>query len=207
MTPGCEQNHSAQVAALDRIKLNRHAGRDFMTLKKDPILVALGECPEKWNQYLLKTYGLPHEPQSRNEVSESAFVDEEGSRSSLEALAARQIRPGEEPPKGLLKVWAENSRPENEPSEQWKRSQAFMRMMTRIVAWTNKLDKLELAQLLKDVDDLQPDNPLPVFDECLGSPEEFLERWRCHELDVRFVYKRRGVQVFEIRRESIPPDE
>jgi hypothetical protein len=95
-----------------------------MSPKKDPLIVALGDCPEKWNTYLLKTYALPQTPQPRDEVSESAFISEDGSRTPLEAVAARQIRLGEEPPKGLAKVWAEYSDLENKPTEQWKRSQA-----------------------------------------------------------------------------------
>lgn len=101
--------------------------------KKDTIIVALGDSHEKWNGYLLKTYGLPQEPQARNEVSESAFVNQSGVRSPLEDVAAHQIRIGEEPPRGLSKVWAELSLPESQPSEQWKRSQAFVRVFTTIL--------------------------------------------------------------------------
>jgi hypothetical protein len=175
--------------------------------KKDPVLLALGKCPANWNAYLLKTYGLPQEPQPRDEVSETAFTDREGCRSPLEDVASRQIKLGEEPPTGLFKVWGDYSGPENEPGEQWKRSQAFMAVMAWIFAWKNTLPKQARSELLKQVDDLQPIKPLPVFDKSLGTPEEFLERWRGHELDVRFVYKNRSTQVFEIWYESLPPDE
>ncbi len=176
--------------------------------KKDRIFVALGESFEKWNEYLLKNYGLPEVPQPRYEDTETAAcVTDDRRREPLEAVASRQINLGEEPPTGLLKVWAEYSGLENEPSERWRHSQAFMRVMACVFACQNKLTEPERAELLKHVDDLRPINPLPVFDESWGTPEEFLDRWRCHELDVRFVCKNRGTQMFEVWRESIPPDE
>src|ERR1035438_1124468 len=110
--------------------------------KQDVVLVALGDSPEQWNDYLLRTYGLPQDPQPRNEVSESAFISREGRRSTLEALAVRQIKLGEEPPKGLLKVWAENGGDENEPTEKWTRSQGFLRLFARIFAHDKQLEEL-----------------------------------------------------------------
>ena len=177
-----------------------------MTLKRDPILVALGNRQELWDAFLLNNYGLPQEPQPRYEVSESAFVDEDGSRSTLEGLAGRQIRLGEEPPKGLFKVRAEYSGPENEASAQWKRSQAFVRIVAWIYTCEKRLPKLKRDEFLKYVDDLKPTSPLPVFEESLGTPEEFLGRWRCYELDVRFVRKSRADQIIEIRFRTLPPD-
>lgn len=178
-----------------------------MPAKRDPILVALGACPKKWSQFLLKNYGLPEEPQSRNVVSEAELFDKDRSRASLDDFAARQIRLGEEPPKGLLKVWAEHSGPESEASEQWRRSQAFMRVMAWIFARENKLGQNERAALLKNIDDLRPETSLPVFPEVLGSPDEFFERWKGYEFDVRFSRKSRRTQVFEIRQYRLPPDE
>ncbi len=178
-----------------------------MPPKKDPVLVSLGECPEKWNQFLLKTYGLPQEPQARSVFNETDFLDGNGRQIPLDHLAARQIKLGEEPPKGLLKVRCDYSGLENEPTEKWKRSQGFMRAMVWIYASKKKLSKQQRAELLKLVDELHPNEYLTVFDESLGTPEEFLDRWAGHQLDVRFIFKNRSALIFEIWHESIPPDE
>jgi hypothetical protein len=180
-----------------------------MSSKKDPVLVALGDCPKKWNKYLLKTYGYSETPQPRDEVSESAFVTERGSRTPLEDVAAHQIRLGEEPPKGLFKVWAEHSGLEGQPTEQWKRSQAFMQVMGRIYAHVNKLSKENRAELVKDVENLRPDVPLVEFPEELGTSEQFFYCWQHHEYDVEFVHQSRKMQRFQVWRQPIPlpPDE
>lgn len=180
-----------------------------MSPKKDPVLVALGDCPEKWSAYLLKTYGIPETPQPRSEVSESAFVGEDGSRTPLEAVAGRLIRLGEEPPKGLSKVWAEYSGLEHEPTEHWKRSQAFMQVMAQIYAHECKLSKDKRTEMLKIVEELCPDEPLVEFPEHLGSAQDFFYRWQHHEFDVHFVYENRTTQRLEILEYKIPlpPDE
>jgi hypothetical protein len=178
-----------------------------MPPKKDPVLLALGECPEKWNQFLLKTYGLPKEPQSKNVVSETEFRDPEGQQIPLADLAGRQIRLGEGRPKGLLKLCAEDSSLEKEPTEEWKRALGFMRAMAWIYAFKNKLPKQARAELIKLVDELNPNEPLGTFDESLGTPEEFLDRWAGHELDVRFVSKNRSTLMFEIWYQLMRPDE
>ena len=174
--------------------------------KKEPIIVALGDSFEKWNGHLLKTYGLPQEPQARNEVSESAFVNKSGVRSPLEVVAARQIRIGEEPPRGLSKVWAQESLPESQPSEQWKRSQAFVRVFTTIFAHQSKLPECERRELLKMVDELRPNEDLGVFPDELGSPEELYRRWQDHEIDVKFVHERRAKQIIRVLSYPMPPD-
>jgi hypothetical protein len=78
--------------------------------------------------------------------------------------------------------------------------------MAWIVACKNKLPQEARDELLKIVDDLSPLSPLPVFPDELGTPAEFLERWRGHEIDVRFVHVN-GVPTFEIWHETLPPDE
>ena len=174
---------------------------------KDLVILALGDCPENWDGYLLRTYGLPQEPQSRSEISESAFVDENGSRTPLEDVAGHQIRIGEEPPSGLLKVWAEHSGLENEPSEDWKRSQAFLRVFTLIYACQMKLPKNERLEMLKKVDELRPNVSPGEFPKELGTPEELYRRWRGWEIDVKFVHKNRSNQIIEITQYPMPPDE
>ncbi len=175
--------------------------------KKDPILIALGDAPEKWNDFLLKTYGLPEDPQPRDEVSESAFQDEDGERLPLEDVAGLQIRLGEEPPKGLAKIWAEVSFLEPEPTERWKRSLAFFRAIVRIWAAERRLSKQKRAELLREVDAFRPTEPLPVFPDSLGTPEEFFERWQRGEIEVRFTSRNRATQTCEIWQHAIPPDE
>ncbi len=166
--------------------------------KLDPILLALGECPEKWNQYLWDTYGLPQDPQPRDEVSETAFVDDDGVLSPLEDVAGGQIKPYEEPPKGLGKVRAEDSGPECVPTEQWKRSLAFFRVIVCIWGSKRNLSEQERTELLKYVDDHRPSEPLPIFPESLGTPDELLQRWKCRELEVSLTAKNRATQIFEI---------
>jgi hypothetical protein len=186
-----------------------------VTTKRDPIvskiLLDCGECPEKWND-LLKSgrYGIPRMPEeieARPEISETTFANE-GKQIPLHVLAGKQLNFGEEPPRGLAKVWADDLGGfERRPTERWKRSQAFMRIMVRIFASKERLPKPELTKLLKVVDDLSPNEPLPRFTPALwGSPKEFLERWRCHEVDMRFVYVNRSSMRFELWAESIPPD-
>lgn len=157
----------------------------------------MGDSSEKWDAYLLKTYGLPQEPQPRAEISETAFVGEEGRRSDLEALAGRQIRLGEEPPRGLLKVWAEDSGPEGEGSEKWKRAQGFYRVFARIAAHDNQLNERQRDELLKQADELRPDE-LGGFPESMGSPEEFYARWKRYDLEVAFTCVSRHLRKITI---------
>ena len=175
-----------------------------MTRKKDPVLVTLGDCPKKWNEFLLKNYGLPQEPQPRDEVSESAFLDENGHRMALEAVAGTQIRLGEEPPTGLSKVRGDYSGLEHKPTEQWKRSQAFMQVIAQIYAHEHKFSVKERVALVKMVEELRPDELLVNFPERLGTPEEFFYRWQHHEFDVLFEYKNRAWQHLRIIEYEIP---
>jgi len=119
-------------------------------------LIALAACPQKWNEFLLKTYGLPQEPKSTKEISESEFHDEGGHQISLEAVAGSRLRLGAEGPKGLEKVCAEYSGLESQPTDEWKRCQAFMRVMAQIYAHEYKLTKEQRAALLKMVEELRP---------------------------------------------------
>ena len=48
--------------------------------KKDPVLAALGECPENWNPFLLKNYGLPQEPATRKEIQQDCLPRAENGR-------------------------------------------------------------------------------------------------------------------------------
>ena len=177
-------------------------------MAKDRVLIALGDDLKAWNAHLLENYGLPEEPRSRYENAEAdVCTTDDGRYEPLEDVAARQINLGEEPPIGLLKVRADYSGLEHEPTTQWKRSQAFMLAITWIYPCQKRLSKQKRDEMLNLVDDVSPLSPLPVFDESWGAPQEFLERWRCHELDVRIVYKNRGTQTFELWREFIPPDE
>lgn len=163
-----------------------------MTKRIDPVLrkihVECGNSPEKWNALLRETYSLSEEVTVPHEdVQESVF-----SR-----------------PKGLAKY----SGFEYAPTPGWLRSQAFYRVIARIVARKNKkLTKRGRAKLLnkllKNVDDFIPSAPLPDFDpELWGEPEEFLDRWKGHLVDVKFVYTNRGLQAFELWSEAFPPDE
>lgn len=166
----------------------------MMSSRKDPIIVALGYCPEKWNRHLLTTYGLQQDPGPPNEISETESKNTSDSNNTLEQVA------------GFAGTYAGNSELESEPTTHHKRSRAFMRVMVTIFACKNKLPGADHAALLKEIDDLPTSCSLPVFDDSLGSPEEFCERWRCHELDVRFLPENRDRLVFEIWFESIAPD-
>jgi hypothetical protein len=172
--------------------------------KKDPVLVALGDCPEKWNVFLLKNYGLPNEPQARNLINESEFTNKDGNRIPLESMAGAQIRLGEEPPRGLAKVRAEYSGLECEASEEWKRSQGFFHVMAQIYAHEHKLPKQQREAMLKMVDELRPGELLVTFASDLGSPENFHYRWEHHEFDVAFESNCRALQRFVITRYVTP---
>jgi hypothetical protein len=156
--------------------------------KKDPIMERLGHNQVEWDLYLLRTYRLPLVPRPRYEVSETDFVnddDPDGDVNSFGEFAGRRIRLGEEPPRGMFKVWAEHSGLESEPSAEWKRTRDFYRVFAEIAAYQNQLKKSERDKLVKMAEDLRPNemDPLP---EQMGDPEEFYRRWRRYDLEVVF---------------------
>lgn len=158
--------------------------------KKDPIMERLGEDQEKWDLYLAKTYRLPLVPRPRYEISETEFVnddngDNDDDVNSFGEFAGRRIRPGEEPPRGLFKVWAEHSGPESEPSAEWKRTRDFYRVFAEIAACDNQLNESKRDKLVKMAEDLRP-NEMDPFPETMGDPEELYSRWKRYDLELVF---------------------
>lgn len=154
--------------------------------KEDPILLALGDSPQKWDAYLRKTYGIPKQPQPRYEVSEQSF--------SPDAALGRQTK------RGLAKVrGGEIVRPV--PSEQWKRGQAFIYALVLIYAEQKNLPNRERDELLKFVTSLREwDRPLFGFPIELGiTPQQFYRQWRRGLFEVSFICLSRAQQMVEIR--------
>lgn len=178
-----------------------------MSAKKDPVLIDAGECPKKWNK-ILKDTGTPQEKSTRKEVQQDSIrvIDPRSKNPkpmSLDEAGAHWGSATQDTNNGI-------GLPESTPPPKWVRSQAFMRAMAWIFACKNRLPKQQRDELLKDVDDLHSSNPLPEFDPaCWGrTAVEFLDRWRGHEVDVRFVYSaKHQAPMFELWSESLPPDE
>jgi hypothetical protein len=192
-----------------------------MTAKRDPVLVRIhsecGVCPEKWNAKLLE-FNLPSGVNARREdVQEGVFYDDDGAL-ALELVAGLQWRPGEQP-RGLAKVVADFNSFDYTPTPEWLRSQSFMHAVTLIVVTTGgrrtrdsiwkRPTKSQRAELLKLVDDLVPNEPLPLFDPVCWSDtaEDFIDRWRGHLVDVEFRFVNRDLQRIELWSASFPPDE
>ena len=184
--------------------------------KKDPILAQLmvpkplREWLADWNDRLAAQWGFPEEPRPAKEVGESSFVNEQGKTVPLEILADKR---------GVV---ARLSYFEYAPSPAWSRSLEFLRVILTIliqekrgITYTRRMraanpdlppDTREMRDALSG--ELPPDTPLPRFPDALGTPEKFLERWRCGEIDIKLVWNRHEQEIV-IREHPIPipPDD
>lgn len=179
--------------------------------KKDPVLIALWKSPEKVDAFLLKTYGVPKEPQSRYEVSETSFTDREtGLPQSLERTAEQMESVSHtQRTDALTSLHLESG--ENESvklSPAWLLYLAYWDVVAE--ALSHKDNGAELKRLtLTDARSRyweQPPDVLRPMNAALGTPAEFRERWKYRELDIRLrCVANRRTPVIEIWR--LTPDE
>ena len=108
----------------------------------------------------------------------------------------------------VLSQGAKGSYLECDYSEQEKRSLSFLRVIIQIAASERKVTKQQRTQLLKDVDEHRPGQALSPFPEVFGTAEQFFQRWKHGEIELRFIRsKTRTSPNLEIWEHSIPPDE
>jgi hypothetical protein len=188
--------------------LNARRGRP----PKDPVLYRLWVTGDYESE--LKTQGMPAELSSCAEVNEHDLpVDASTNNSmSLEQYAGGLVF-GIKGKDGIHRkvegggAVAHLSYLEPEASERRKRDAAFMQMVTRILLVNlrkkSKEQTRELrgqVKLLREVREDLPKFPpyahLPHFPDELGTPDQFLERWKQGELDVIFrVNSRRSQEI------------
>jgi hypothetical protein len=168
---------------------------------KDPVLMRL-QVSGEYEQYLQKV-GMPSELPPAGDLNQADLpIDpESGKRMDLETFAGSLSF-------GLVKVRgihrqteggavAGSSRFEAEPSQEWKRSAAFMQIIARILlARRNKSrrQRHNLVELRKEVPGFPPSADLPRFPDQLGTPEEFFAQWKGGYVDVTIRFRDRSNQ-------------
>lgn len=168
---------------------------------KDPVLMRL-QVSGEYEQYL-KELGMPTELPPAGDLNEADLPinPETGKQMNLEAFAGSLAF-------GLVKVGGVHrqrqggavagfSHFEAEPSQEWKRSAAFMQIIARILlARRNKSrsQRRNLVELRKEIPDFPPNASLPRFPDELGTPEEFFEQWKGGYLDVTIRVRDRSNQ-------------
>lgn len=181
-----------------------------MSKKKDPILVALGESPEKWDAFFLKQYGFPAVPQPRYEVSESSFVSgETGQTVPLEEIAGSRLAGSHtQRTDELLSLHQEAAVDENTAlSAEWVRYLEYMDIIAEALSPNDKGAALKQMALegARSRYWEQPPDVLSPMNASLGTPAEFRQRWIYGELEIRAHAGNRRHHVIEIWR--LPPDE
>lgn len=175
--------------------------------KKDPILVALGQCPEKWNDFLWDTYGLPQEPSTRKEVQQDSIrvIDHRSKRLrlvSLDEAGLSATRLTDE----LESLQIELSDDQGLPLPRaWLRYLEYMDVVAEELSPKDKgaaLKQLALEDAQSRCREQPPDWFQPM-NASLGDPAEFKQRWIYGELEIRIRVSSRRDQVFEIWR--LPP--
>lgn len=168
---------------------------------KDPVLMRL-KISGEYEQYL-KQLGMPSELPPVGDLNEADLPinPETGKQMDLEAFSGSLAF-------GLVKVRGVHrqrkggavagfSHLETEPSQQWKRSAAFMQVIARIILArrnTSRYQRRNLVELRKEVPDFPPNADLPRFPDELGTPEEFFEQWKGGYLDVTIRFRDRSNQ-------------
>jgi hypothetical protein len=179
--------------------------------KKDPVLVALGDVPAKWNTFLLKTYGLPQDPSTRKEIQQDSIrvIDSQFKRPKAWSLdkvggligSATQAD-------NNVSVTAEAAK-SVKLSPEWARYLEYMDVIAE--ALSPKDNGASLKQLaLDDARSRHRDQPpgANVFrpmNASLATPAEFRQLWFYGELEIRAYARNRREHVFEIWQ--LPPDE
>lgn len=178
--------------------------------KKDPILAALGECPEKWNDFLLKTYRFPQDPFTRKEVQQDCIrvLDQKSGR--LVPMPLGEAGESTTQSDALTSLHQEAGADESVAlSPQWLLHLEYMDVIAEELYPKDKDAALKLKQLaLADARSRYWEQPPEVFrpmNASLGTPAEFRERWFYGELEIRVCAADRRNHVFEIWR--LPPAE
>jgi hypothetical protein len=178
-----------------------------MSKKKDPILVALGNCPEKWNSFLLKTYGLPQTKSTREEVQQDSIrvFDPQSKRPkpvSLDeaGLSATQLTDQ------LTSLHIEASANDGVIlSPEWLLYVEYMDVIAE--ALSPKDNGTALKHLaLADARSRHWEQPPRVFhpmNASLGTPSEFRQQWIYGELEIRTRAGNRREHLIEIWQ--LPP--
>jgi hypothetical protein len=180
--------------------------------KKDPVLVALGNVPAKWNTFLLKNYGLPQDPSTRKEIQQDSIrvIDSQFKRPKSWSLdkvggligSATQTD-------NNVSVTAAAANENTILSPEWLRYLEYMDVIA--VALSPRDNGLALKQLaLDDARSRHREQPPDVnvfrpMNASLATPAEFRQLWFYGELEIRAYARNRREHVFEIWR--LPPDE
>ena len=168
---------------------------------KDPVLIRL-QISGEYEQYL-KDLGMPSELPASGDLNEADLPinPETSKRMDLETFGA-SLAFGSVKVRGVHRQREAGAVAgfrdcEAEPSQEWKRSAAFMQVIARILlARRNKSrrQRRNLAELRKEVQDFPPNADLPRFPDELGTAEEFFEQWREGYLDVTIRFRDRSNQ-------------
>jgi len=168
---------------------------------KDPVLMRL-QMSADYEQYL-KKLGMPPELPPAGDLNEADLPinPESGKRMDLETFSGSLVF-------GLLKVRgvhrqtdggavARSTYFEEEPSQEWKRSAAFMQIIARILLTRrnkSRRQRRDLVELRREVPDFPPNADLPRFPDEVGTPEEFFQQWKDGYLEVTVRFRDRGSQ-------------
>jgi len=174
--------------------------------KKDPVLAKLRVSGD-YEAYL-RTFGMPAELPPAADLNEAQLPSnpENGRRMDLAAFAGALHT-------GLIKVngihrkteggaVAKYGDLEHEPSEEWKRSAGFLKMIACILLCrrsNSRQQRRDLKELRDRIMDAPPDADLPRFPADWGTPEEFYENWRNGYIDIALRYRDRSEKGQEIQ--------
>ena len=166
---------------------------------KDPVLMRL-QMSREYEQYL-KKLGMPSELPPAGDLNEADLPinPETGKRMDLEAFSGSLTF-------GLVKVRgvhrqtkggavADFSYLEAEPSQEWKRSAAFLQIIARVLLArrnTSRRQRRDLVELREELPNFPPTADLARFPDALGAPEEFFEQWKEGYLDVTVRFRDRS---------------
>lgn len=175
--------------------------------KKDPLLVSLGECPEKWNDFLLTTYRFPQDPSTRKEVQQDCIrgidsrtkrprpvtLDEAGVSITQETDALNSLH---------REAGADSSIALSAP---WMRYLGYLDVIAE--ALTPKDKGAALKRLaIEDARSRYWEQP-PAMPSSLGASSEFRQRVQWGEMEIRALAANQRKYVIEIREYPMPPDE
>lgn len=175
--------------------------------KKDPMLVKLGECPEKWNAFLLKTYGFSQDPSTRKEVQQDSIrvidpVFKRPKPMSLDVVGG--LIGSATQTDRMVSVTAEAAT-NVKLSPEWLRYLEYMDVIAQALSPKDKgaaLKQLALMDARSRCRE-QPPELSRQLDAAFGTPAEFQQLWNYGELDIRARAGNRREHVIEITR--LPP--
>jgi hypothetical protein len=167
----------------------------------DPVLMRLHVSGE-YEQYL-KEFGMPPELPPAGDLNEADLPinPETGKRMGLEAFGG-SLALGLVTVRGVHRqtsggAVAGLSHLEAQPSQEWKRSAAFMQIIARILLAgrdKSRVQRGDLVELRRELPQFPPNTDLPRFPDELGTAEEFFKEWKGGYLDVTIRYRDRSNQ-------------